>query len=86
VRLAALVAVGVVLAGAVGWFAAEQHYDDCVQAATAAHPLGEAGLTRQERESQNPFDVYRDDPSPDVSDRPLERRRAAIEGCSRLPW
>jgi hypothetical protein len=86
VKVAALVVVGVIVAAAVAWYAAELHYENCVSAATAAHPLGEAGLTAKERESQNPFDTFRDgEPPPEVTGRPLERRRAAIDGCSRLP-
>jgi hypothetical protein len=72
-RTAALIAVGLLIAAAVAWFAAEQHYDNCVNAAKLRHPVGLAGGNpRQEYERWKGVDV--------------RRRSAAIDGCSRLPW
>ena len=91
--------VGLAIAVSVAWFAAEQHYDNCVAAATAATPLGEAGLTAADKAAlPSQWDKYRVDAdeilNPDesaanvaaVPDRPRERRERAIDGCSRVPW
>jgi hypothetical protein len=86
--------VGLLVAGVIAWYAGEAHYDSCVDAAIASHPLGEAGLTATERQVQSKWDQYRDseqgffDEKPTGSEpesRSLKRRQDAIDGCSRLP-
>jgi hypothetical protein len=86
VRTAALLAVGVLIAASVAWFAAEQHYENCVTAAEARAPVGEAGSLLDESESlldepgsvQEEFERFTGEAQ--------RRRREAIEGCSRVPW
>lgn len=99
-KLAAVV-VGVFLAASVAWFASEQHYENCLTTARANFPLGQAGLTAQDRKDEPDWsDVYADEGLGDlgnsrqeleekraaIRDRPRQRRQAAIKGCSRLPW
>jgi hypothetical protein len=89
-RTALLVLVGLLVAAALAWNAGEMRYENCLQAAQARNPLGDAGLTRQEREQSSEFFgddlLSEDERPPEVSVRPLERRRDAIADCSRLPW
>ena len=73
-RLVVVIGAALLVALAVGWFASEQHYDNCVHAAEARHPI----VTVEE---PNPFD-------PSVSSKAVRgerERRAAVDGCSRLP-
>ncbi len=84
------------VAAAIAWDAGERHYDNCVAAAVAANPLALTAADRQDLPSG--WDQYRNDSFFDsapedvaakaaqVQDRPRERREAAVEGCSRLPW
>ena len=89
---------GLLIAGAIAWFAAEQHYDNCITAAEARTPLGRAGLTAADKEElPGAWDQFLDpeeilergeraEEVAAVLDRPRERRQDAIDGCSRLPW
>lgn len=72
----AVVAVALALAGSIAWFAGEQHYKNCVNAAIARTPV----LAVAE---SNPF---KDNPwsAPTRVDGRAERKRA-IGGCSRMP-
>jgi hypothetical protein len=72
-RTAALIAVGLLIAAGVAWFAAEQHYENCVTAAEARFPVeGDPGSVQDEFER--------------FTGEAQRRRREAVEGCSRLPW
>jgi hypothetical protein len=74
VKITALVIVGVLIAGAIAWYAAEAHYDSCVDAAIATHPLGGGGYDDEvDRYLGNETDAMR-------------ARRAAVNRCSRWPW
>ena len=70
-KWAALV-VGLLIAASVAWFAAEQHYDNCIQ---------DAYLERYATEEVSPrkFRV----PSREQAGRKLQ---AALDGCGRLPF
>jgi hypothetical protein len=48
-KVAAIVAAVLGLGVSMGWLASEQHYKNCVTSATARFPLGEAGLTAQDK-------------------------------------
>lgn len=84
----ALLAGVVLVAVAVAWFAAEQHYDNCVQAAQARTPLSptaeeQARLNRLEFDAAAGEDVRAERVKLEGAAR--ARREAAVEGCSRLP-
>jgi hypothetical protein len=72
VRIAALIAVGLLIAVGALWLAAEQHYDNCVAAAKATTP-SVSWLDENDSLLDEPGEAQR-------------RRREAVEGCSRLPW
>lgn len=91
------VALAVLAIAAVAWFASEQHYENCIEAARAKLPLGASDLTAQDRRDE--ANAFREDDNPfspgereagatvgEVRNRPRARRRVAIEGCSRLPF
>lgn len=96
------VAIGLAALGilTVAWFASEQHYDNCLTAAIAAHPLGENGLTAADKvalpskwaQYRNGgeidfFDSQEDaDLTTAIFDRPRVRRARAVDSCSRLPF
>jgi len=91
VKFAALLLVGIAVAASIAWFASEQHYDNCVEAASAEFPLGESGLTAQEKRTiGGGYDWdYEGGNNPlfeEIEDRPRQRRKAALNDCSRVPW
>jgi len=89
VKVAALM-VGLLIMAGLAWSGGELHYRGCVDAAQARHPVQAlAG-------SDNPFgredsvlgpseDSLLDSPGGDRR-REIRTRRAAVDGCSRLPW
>lgn len=78
----AVVIVGLLIAAALAWNAAERHYDNCVAAAKADNPPAPT-FTGSLDESGDPDTISR---LTYLDERPGRRREAAVEGCSRLPW
>jgi hypothetical protein len=85
--------VGVLLVLAIAWFASEVHYENCVDAAKARHPIrstaggsgdsgtgfgGEGFGGRNFANPREEFDQY--------TGKTQTRRRRAVDGCSQLPW
>lgn len=77
-KVALIVLVGLLVAGTVGWFASEQHYQGCVDAAEASHPVS----AKVERNRYGGGLLEQADPE---RDRQVLERRAAVNGCSHLP-
>ncbi len=60
------------------WFAAEQHYDNCIESAKARFP----GVRRvDDRYSFSPQEEFER-----FTGKAQRERREALEGCSRAPW
>ena len=77
----AVVIVGLLIAASIAWFAGEQHYDNCVQAALASNPLPTAS-------EQSNWDQYGGSllDQPPSREEVLSDRRAELDDCSRLPF
>jgi hypothetical protein len=82
--------LAVLIGAAVLWGGGELHYGSCVDAAEVRQPVSPAPPVADE----NPFgdpglnEVFGDSArrARDNYERERRARRAAVEGCSRLPW
>ena len=75
----AAVLVGILIAASIMWFAAEKHYDNCLEAAKAEHLIG----TRPSGDSGN---IFGPPTGLAAYQRRVRERKRAIDGCSRTPW
>ncbi len=76
-----LVLLGVI-AGALLWAAAEQHYRGCVDA-RAAVALANGGVTNSQRQAQEPFFGFKDSEPRSIAYVPTD---VSLRGCSRWPF
>lgn len=51
-----VILVGLLIAAALAWFAAEHHYDNCIDAAKATHPIGQRSTAADARQRRAAVD------------------------------